>query len=165
MGTHRHNPQKFGELLRGAMGSLYHWKPQKKRICRRRTGAERHVFRPPGRVCFEPEPPGTFFLNANMGFIYDEIPDEPFKLAYASLLSEPALPFTDFWNGPVASHLGRCGYDLSKSAATHAVLTTGKERYRGEFIDEVNAVLNSCFSAEEALELLASDIDPLNPKA
>lgn len=34
------------------------------------------------RIMFEPEPPGTFYLNANPDFIYEEIDGAPFRLGY-----------------------------------------------------------------------------------
>lgn len=108
------------------------------------------------RVCFDPEPPGTFFLNSNMSFLYEGIPDEPFQFAYASALSEPGQDFAGFWSGAVALHLAKCGYDLKNAAALYAAVTTGKERYGTEFVCEVSGVLNSGFSAPQAFELLAS---------
>ncbi|MDQ6965587.1 MAG: hypothetical protein Q9M23_01535, partial [Mariprofundaceae bacterium] len=40
------------------------------------------------RVNFETYIFGTFQLNSNMGFMYDEIPDAPFQLGYVSITSE-----------------------------------------------------------------------------
>ena len=108
------------------------------------------------RVSFEPEPPGTFFLNSNMDFLYDGIPSAPFRLGYASVLSEAGEPFAGFWKGNVALHIAKCGYDLDKATALYAAVTTGNERYGTEFITEVSAVLDCGFSASEALDLLAS---------
>ena len=41
------------------------------------------------RVVFDPNPPGTFMLNANYGLLEEAVPDTPFRLAYLSELGRP----------------------------------------------------------------------------
>ena len=111
------------------------------------------------RVNFEPHPMGTFFLNSNMGFMYDAIPDEPFQLAYASLVSEENQSFSSFYENDVTAHLGRCGYDVETITAMFAVASTGRARYKINFSGEISKLLNSGFSVSDGLDLLASELE------
>ena len=47
------------------------------------------------RVFFEPDPPGTVFLNANPCFLYDAMPEKPVQLGYASVLPS-VRPFLQY---------------------------------------------------------------------
>ena len=111
------------------------------------------------RVNFEPFPMGTWLFNSNMGFMYDEIPDRPFQLAYASLVSDDNQSFASFFRENVSPYLERCGYDVGQFAAIFAVASTGSERYRLRFTSEISTTLNSGFSVPEALGLLAAEMD------
>lgn len=116
------------------------------------------------RVHYEPLTLGSFFLNANIGFLIDEIPSNPFKLAYASLTSSDNQSFNEFWNNEVTSYLNQCSYDLCKATNVYVVATTGRERYGSEYCHEIAKVLGSGFSTTEVIQLLSSTInDNLNP--
>ena len=112
------------------------------------------------RVTYEPSVLGTFFLNSNPCFLYEAIPDTPFQLAYASLLSQENEPFAAFYANTVRPYLLRCGYDLSLATGLFAVASTGEDRYGPPFVEEVDATLGSGFSVQEAVNLLAAAIDP-----
>lgn len=111
------------------------------------------------RVNYEPSVMGTLLLNANMCFLYDEIPETPFQLGYASIVSQKNQKFDIFWNEDVKPHLEKCGYDICESTAVYVAATTGDKRYGLELLDEVMTTLNSGFSVNEACELLSSSIN------
>lgn len=120
------------------------------------------------RVNFEPCVLGTLFLNSNIPFLYDEVPDSPLQLGYASLTSEPDQSFGAFWDERVVPHLAACGYALSGAdgaTAVYAVASTGQERYGYDaFVDDILGKLGAGFSVEEAFDLLASAVNETEPK-
>ena len=110
------------------------------------------------RVNFDPCAPGTFFLNANMGLLYDAMPSVPFQLGYASMTSAPDKPFAAFWKEDVALHLKACSYDIDRARAVFAVASTGMDNYGVDFFNEVSTTLESGFSLHEAKELISSQV-------
>jgi len=111
------------------------------------------------RVHFEPRPMGTLFLNSNIGFMYQELPEEPFQLAYASLVSRENQSFSSFFADDVSPYLEQRGYDAESITAMFAVASTGHERYKMKFVSEIAGTLKSGFSVDEVLGLMASSID------
>lgn len=112
------------------------------------------------RANFEPCVLGTLFLNSNLCFLYEEVPDAPFRLGYASLTSEPNQGFAAFWDEQVIPYLEPCGYLLEDATAVYAVASTGQERYGYDaFLNDISTKLGSGFSVEEATALLASEIN------
>lgn len=109
------------------------------------------------RANFEPWVLGTFLLNSNMGFLYDDVPTAPFDLGYLSITSDDGQGFADFWNGTVSAHLESCGYDVDKASSLYVVASTGSERYDLAFWEEISAVLDAGFSADDAFNLLAGN--------
>jgi len=113
------------------------------------------------RVQFEPAFVGTFLLNSNIGFLCQEMPEEPFRLVYASLVSSPGQSFGAFFENEVSRHLQKCGYDEGQCTAMFAVATTGEARFvEDEFEFEIADTLKSGFSVDDALGLMAASIDP-----
>jgi hypothetical protein len=110
------------------------------------------------RVNFEPAVMGTFFLNSNMCFLYDAIPESSFQLAYASITSKKDKKFEEFWIEDVMPHLKKHGYFMEEATAIYAVASTGKERYDLEFVEEISTVLGSGFSVDEAICLLKASL-------
>lgn len=110
------------------------------------------------RVNYEPAILGTFFLNSNMCFLYDGIPETSFQLAYASITSKQDKKFEAFWTEDVIPHIKECGYAIESASAVYAVVSTGKERYDIDFAVEVSNMLNSGFSLDEAICLLKASI-------
>lgn len=110
------------------------------------------------RVNFEPCQLGSFFLNSNLCFLYDAIPDTPFQLGYVSLTSEPNKPFEVFWEEDVIPYIEKCGYSVKDASSIFVVASTGKERYNLDFIGDILATLKSGFSTSEALGLIASSL-------
>ncbi len=113
------------------------------------------------RVNFDPCAPGTFFLNANMGLLYDAMPSEPFQLGYASMISAPGKPFAAFWKEDVVPYLKACGYDIDRARSVFAVASTGMDNYGVDFFNEVSTTLESGFSLHEAKELISSHVRDL----
>lgn len=114
------------------------------------------------RVYLDPNLLGTFLLNGNPDFVRLGLPAGPFHLGYASLLSEPGQPFSEFWNENVLSQLHRRGYDFNRTRSVYVVVSAGTSRYNLNLIDEVNSVLGSGFSSDEVFQLMASAIDDSN---
>lgn len=110
------------------------------------------------RVQYEPRPMGTFFLNSNIGFLFESVPKEPFRLVYTSLISCENETFESFYKNDVLPYLEKCGCDAEQITAMFAVASTGHERYKVAFVQEVSQTLQSGFSVDEALRLLASEM-------
>jgi len=111
------------------------------------------------RVHFEPRTMGTFFLNSNIGFLHEAMPEAPFQLAYASLVSNENQSFSSFFANDVSPYLEQCGYDAENITAMFAVASTGHERYKMNFVSEIAGTLKSGFSVNEVLGMMASSID------
>ena len=114
------------------------------------------------RVNFEPCAIGTFFLNSNMCFLYEAIPDAPFQLGYVSITSESDKPFGSFWIEEIVPYINRCGYSLGDASSIFAIASMGKEKYDIPFISDVLKTLNAGFSADEAFALIMSSVDSTN---
>lgn len=110
------------------------------------------------RVNYEPCVLGTFFLNSNMGFLYDAIPSKPFQLGYISITSEPNKKFNLFWEEDVVPYIEKCGYSVERALSIFAVASTGEENYDIDFMDNISTTLNSGFSVDEAVELMAASL-------
>lgn len=110
------------------------------------------------RVNFEPCQLGSFFLNSNLCFLYDAIPDTPFQLGYVSITSESNKPFEVFWEEDVIPYIEKCGYSVNGASSIFVVASTGRERYNLDFIGDVLSTLKSGFSTSEAIELMASSV-------
>lgn len=111
------------------------------------------------RVQYEPCPLGTFFLNSNLGFLFERIPENPFQLGYLSLTSNSNKPFEQFWDEDVLTYIEECGYKLSETSAVYAVASTGWQQYGYDFSSRVSNKLNSGFSISEGLTLISSVIN------
>ena len=77
------------------------------------------------RVVFEPEPPGTMFLNSNIDFVLNEIGHTPFRLGYLSAISCPGETFADCDRRAIAPRLDALGYRKVNPNATFWMLTYG----------------------------------------
>ena len=108
------------------------------------------------RVNYEPHALGTFLLNSNLGFLYDATPDKPFQLGYISITSEPNKQFNLFWEEDVIPYIEKCGYSIEDASSIFAVASTGKENYGMDLIGSISTTLNSGFTVDEAVELMAS---------
>ena len=114
------------------------------------------------RVNYEPCVLGTFFLNSNMAFLYEEIPNFPFQLGYVSITSEENIDFFAFWHEIVIPYAKECGYNLDLASAIYAVASTGEDRYGIDYIDSILTTLDSGFSVDEAMTLLTTSIYETN---
>ena len=111
------------------------------------------------RANYEPVVLGTFFLNSNLSFLYDEIPESPFRLGYVSLTAGADRDFSTFWQDDVVPYIAQCGYTVGEATAIYAVASTGAENYGMEFTECIASTLHSGFSVEEATDLLAACAD------
>lgn len=110
------------------------------------------------RVQYEPSPLGTFFLNSNIGFILDAVPEYPFQLGYLSITSNNNKSFNQFWDEDVLTHIEHCGYALNVASAVFVVASTW-QRYGYDFSSEVSEKLDSGFSLPEGRSLLSAFIN------
>ncbi len=111
------------------------------------------------RVNFEPYVLGTFFLNSNMEFIYENLPNSEFQLGYITALSEEGQEFSEFWDKVVVPRVKECGYSFSKASTLFVVVSTGEENYGVNLLEDVSKKLSSGFSANEAFDLITSIIN------
>ena len=109
------------------------------------------------RVNFE-QLPFSYFLNGNMGFLFDAIPDKPFQLGYLSITSAPDVGFSSFWEDDVVPYIEKCGYSVSAVAAAFAVVSTGEENFSPKHLEDVTTTLNTGFTADELSEYLLDSI-------
>jgi len=116
------------------------------------------------QVNFDPNILGTFFLNSNMSFLFDAIPDTPFQLGYLSAVSEENEGFPSFWDGTILPRTGVYGYDLDKADGVFVVVSTGTDRHGLKLVNETLTTLDSGFSVDDAIDLLAGrDPDEKRP--
>jgi hypothetical protein len=115
------------------------------------------------RVQYEPAFIGTYFLNANIGFIHESMPDHPFTLGYFSVTSE-LRKFSKAWTKDVLPHLSETGYDLGKLETGFVVVTVARKNFTQELISETNNTLGAGFSAQDVLGMtvrgMAGDNSP-----
>ena len=110
------------------------------------------------RVNFEPNPPGTLFLNSNLDFLLQGIPSEPFRLGHVSLTGEADDDSPAFWRGQVVPKLQRCGYAVGAASALYAVVSTAPDKLSMRLIVDVLETLDAGFTADEALGLMAGHL-------
>lgn len=108
------------------------------------------------RVMFEPDPPGTFFLNANPDFIYEEIGKDPFRMGYVTAVSEPHESIEQFHKRKLAPLIQECGYVSKSIFATYVFVTQGK--FSMAQVRDVVKFFDSGFSIEDALQNFANII-------
>lgn len=101
------------------------------------------------RIMFEPDPPGTFFLNANPDFIYEEIGTDPFRLGYVTAVSEPHESIEEFHKRILAPLIQEYGYVSNSVFATYVFVTHGK--FTMVKIREVVKFFDSGFSIDDVL--------------
>jgi len=108
------------------------------------------------RVNFEPNPLGTFFLNSNLCFLFDAIPQQPFRLGYFSMVSAENQEFSVFWERKITPYLIELGYCLNTKLGIFLACSTGAERYGLKLIEEVDDVITVTFNIDETISLLKS---------
>ena len=111
------------------------------------------------RATDEPAPIGTLFLNGNLGFLLDALPDDPFRLGYATLTGDAGQPFAALWEEAVLPNLSACGYAVETALEVFGVVSTGLERYDLQLVEDVLPVVGGGFSLEEALGLIAATVE------
>jgi hypothetical protein len=111
------------------------------------------------RSIYEPASLGTFFLNGNLGFLIDALPDEPFQLGYATLTGDAEQPFDQFWEETVLPYLSGCGYRYETALAVFGVVSTAIEHYDLQLVDSVLNVVGAGLSPEEALGMIAAAVE------
>lgn len=101
------------------------------------------------RVNYESNLPLSYFLNSNMGFLYEAIPEKPFQLGYISLTSAPNTPFNSFWNDDVVPYIEKCGYSVEKASSIFAVASTGSDNINPDMIENVTSTLSAGFNFDD----------------
>ena len=111
------------------------------------------------RVMYEPNAPGTFFLNANPDFIFDEIRSEPFQLGYVTAVSELGEAIAEFYGRVLTPKLREHGYVAESAFATYAFVTLGQRKGCMDRVREVMQFLDAGFSVDEVKQIFANIID------
>lgn len=120
------------------------------------------------RVFFEPDPPGTLFLNANPCFLYEVLSDKPIQLGYASILGEPGESFSSMLHEKIFPKLAELGYQQETYSSACFVICRGPDRggrikFGDELICEAGMALQANISVEEAWGGLYSTIKGESP--
>lgn len=120
------------------------------------------------RVFFEPDPPGTFFLNANPCFLYEGLPDKPVQLGYASVLGDPGESLSDMVDNKIFAKLAELGYQQDVYSSAFFAISRGPERggrikFSDPLICEAEIVLQAGTSVDEAWGGLYSAIKGESP--
>lgn len=116
------------------------------------------------RVFFEPDPPGTVFLNANPCFLYDALPDQPIQLGYASILGDLGESFSVMLNSKIFPRLTELGYQQEAYSSGFFAICRGPERggrikFGDDLLCEAAMALQANISVEEAWGGLYSAIE------
>lgn len=120
------------------------------------------------RVFFEPDPPGTFFLNANPCFLYEGLPDKPVQLGYASVLGDPGESLSNMVDNKIFPKLTELGYQQGVYSSAFFAICRGPERggrikFSDPLICEAEIVLQAGTSVDEAWGGLYSAIKGESP--
>ena len=120
------------------------------------------------RVFFEPDPPGTFFLNANPCFLYEALSDKPVQLGYASVLGDPGESFSAMLDQKIFPRLTELGYP--KEAYSSAFFTIcrgpgrgGRIKFGDDLLCEATMALQANISVDKAWGGLYSAIEGESP--
>lgn len=116
------------------------------------------------RVFFEPDPPGTVFLNANPCFLYEALSDKPVQLGYASVLGEPGESFLAMLDSKIFPRLTELGYHKEADSSGFFAICRGPDRggrikFGDDLLCEAAMALQANISVEEAWEGLYSAIE------
>ena len=120
------------------------------------------------RVFFEPDPPGTVFLNANPCFLYEALSDQPVQLGYASILGEPGESFSAMLDNRIFPRLTELGYQQEADSSAFFAICRGPERggrikFSDPLICEAEIILQAGTSVEEAWGGLYSAVKGESP--
>ena len=109
-------------------------------------------------VHFEPYPLTTFGLNSNLGYLYEEIIDQPSHFGYFSLISSGHKKFHEIWTEEVMPHAKQCGYVLEETSSQWVVVTTDGANYDLPWVDEVLETLQAGIDLQAALGLITANL-------
>lgn len=120
------------------------------------------------RVFFEPDPPGTFFLNANPCFLYDAMPDKPVQLGYASILGDPGESFLAMVDNKIFPRLTELSYQQEVHSSAFFAICRGPDRggrikFGDDLLCEAGMALKANISVNEAWGELYSAIEGESP--
>jgi hypothetical protein len=109
------------------------------------------------RVQFEPNPPGTMFLNSNWDLIASAVPNAPFQLAYISLTGSAEGGAEALVRSGFALKLTELGCPLSESHACFVALCVGHELFARRMMvtRDLHRVLGAGFTVDRALEAIS----------
>ena len=90
------------------------------------------------RCNFDPNSLGTVLLNGNIGHILEVVPQNPFRLAYASVVMENRMELPEVWEREIAPRLKEPKGAPGARPQYFIVATTGPEGYGLELINDVS---------------------------
>lgn len=120
------------------------------------------------RVFFEPDPPGTFFLNANPCFLYEALSDKPVQLGYASILGDPGESFSAMLDNRIFPRLTELGYQQEAYSSAFFAICRGPDRggrikFGDDLLCEAGMALKASIAVDEAWGVLYSTIEGKTP--
>lgn len=110
------------------------------------------------RVTYEPTFFGTFFLNANWGFLLQEMPESPFRLGYLTAISEPGEGVASLFAQSIQPQMQQYNYSFNAANAVFVMASFSKDRLSIELMVEVNELFGSGFSVDDALGTIAGEL-------
>jgi hypothetical protein len=109
------------------------------------------------KVQFEPQPPGTFFLNSNLkAYLSDTISKGYVRFSYASITSVTRVGFKKFWHTTVEPHLDVIGMSIGNGQSFVAI-TVDPLRYSLDLVTEVNDTLETGITLASVVRAMAGD--------
>lgn len=120
------------------------------------------------RIFFEPDPPGTLYLNANPCFLYEALSDKSIQLGYASILGDPGESFSSMLHEKIFPRLEELGYRQDTYASAYFAICRGpgqggKIKFGDDLICESTMALRANISVDAAWEGLYSAIKEESP--
>lgn len=110
------------------------------------------------RVHYEPELFGTFFLNANIGFALQLLPESPFRLGYASQVSQYGKAFPDFWKNDILPSLEQFGYAIESASGLFVVVSSPRERLDMDAVGTIMEATGAGFKIEDVISEMAAAV-------
>lgn len=112
------------------------------------------------RIIFEPHPPGTLLLNANIGLMINEVGSEAFQLGYLSAVSDTGESFGEFAQRAIEPRIQALGYRRAPPNATFFMLTYGDQSFeaRETIREEICKLFSPGFQLNELITRFAETV-------
>jgi len=109
------------------------------------------------RAQYEPYPMGTMFLNANIGFLYSNIPQTPFILGYSSITTD-AAPFASIWNDAIINDLKYKRYNIKNALSSYVVVSANKSELSADLVSDVLSTLDAGFTSDDVTQMFVKSL-------